>query len=205
MTAVAPVSQLLKKEQTPRRVSLEAYFRAEEKAVYKSEFHDGKIFKMAGGTFNHDKLANMAITLMNVFVETSDINYHVNGSDLKIRIDAINRIVYSDALVICERPEFFEGRKDTITNPLIIVEVTSPSTKNYDRHDKFAAYRTIPSFREYVIISQERKLVTVFTRQTDNSWLLRDYEGDESTAILRALHDCPLELRRLYRGIEMSD
>lgn len=192
-----------KKVSIDRIYSLEKYFQREEKALHKSEYHNGKIIRMPGGTFNHDVLGTKASTLLNNFVDDNDLNYFVNGSDIKIRIDAYDRVVYPDAAVICEKPIYFENRKDTILNPLIIVEVLSDSTDKYDRGDKFEFYRTLESFKEYVLINQKRKLVTVYTKQSDHTWLMRDYIGEESIAILYALHECPLPLKRLYRGLEM--
>lgn len=159
---------------------------------------------MAGGTFNHDNLAGKAVTLINLFLEENDLAYLVNGSDTKIRIEQYNKFVYPDAVVICEKPEFYQNRKDTITNPLLIVEVLSDSTKNYDRTLKYEYYRTIPSFKEYVLVHQDNKHVSVYTKQTDNTWIVRDYDGDGATAILYAIQECPLPLKRLYRGLEIS-
>jgi Uma2 family endonuclease len=184
-----------------RRVSLDAYFRAEEKSLEKNEYHNGIILKMAGGTFNHDSLSMKTGTLMNVFVEENNLDFFINGSDLKIRIEEYDKIVYSDALVICEKPIYFANRKDTIINPILIVEVLSDSTQNFDRTTKFEMYRTLPSFREYVLIHQDRKQVSVWTRQTDGTWNLKDYKGDDAVAILHHIHDCPLPLKRLYRNL----
>ncbi len=158
---------------------------------------------MAGAKLNHNLLAQQAANLMGNFVFDNDFKYKVSNSDTKIRIEAANKVVYPDAVVICEKPEFFKGRQDTITNPLLIVEVSSDSTKEYDRDTKFDYYRTIPSFKEYVLISQERKHVTVYTKQADSTWILRDYDSEEATAILYALHNCPLPLKRLYWGVEI--
>ena len=198
---LAPIKKETKQE---RRYLLEEYFKREEKALHKHEFHNGIIKAMAGGTFNHDNLATNVSTLLNVFVYEKNFNYFVNGSDTKIRIEDYNKVVYSDALVICEQPEYFEAREDTITNPLIIVEVLSDSTKNYDKTLKFDMYRSIPSFKEYVLVHQDRQKLTVFTKQIDATWVLKDYEGEEAVAILHALHDCPLSLKRLYRGLKLK-
>ena len=160
---------------------------------------------MAGGTFNHDNLAVKTTTLLNLFVFENDYPYFVNGSETKIRIDAYNKIVYPDALVVCEGPQYFANREDTIVNPLIIIEVLSDSTKKYDKTTKFEMYRTIPTFREYVLIHQERKHASVYTKQDDGNWLLRDYDGEEAVAILYALHNCPLPLNRLYRGLKLKN
>jgi Uma2 family endonuclease len=199
---LAPI--LEKKAQQPRLISLEAYFRAEEKAVNKHEYHNGIVIAMAGGTFNHDNLATQTTTLLNNFVFDNQYDYSVNGSETKIRIDAYNKIVYPDALVICEEPIYFQKRTDTILNPLLIVEVLSDSTKKFDKTTKFDMYKTISSFKEYVLIYQDKKRVLVYTKQHDNTWLLRDYDGDDAIAILYALHNCPLPLNRLYHRIKMK-
>ena len=189
----------------PQKVSIEEYFRAEEKSIYKHEYHDGIIKKMAGGTFNHDNLAGKVVTFINLFLEENNLLYLVNGSDTKIRIEQYNKFVYPDAVVICEKPEFYQNRKDTITNPLVVVEVLSDSTKEYDRTLKYEYYRTIPSFKEYVLVHQDRKHVSVYTKQPDATWIVRDYDGDDATAILYAIQQCPLSLKRLYKGLEIAN
>jgi Uma2 family endonuclease len=186
-----------------KEVSIDAYFKAEEKSISKHEYHNGKIILMAGGTFIHDNLANKAITFINNFIEENELFYFVNGSDTKISIEQCNKFVYPDAVVICEKPIFYQNRKDTITNPLLIVEVLSDSTKEYDRNIKYELYRALPSFKEYVLIHQDIKLVGVYTKQPDNTWIIRHYEGDEATAILYTIEKCPLSLKRLYRGLDM--
>jgi Uma2 family endonuclease len=141
--------------------------------------------------------------LLDNFVEDNDLDYRVNGSDLKIRIEEFDKIVYADALVITEKAIYYNNRKDTITNPILIVEVLSDSTENFDRTSKFNYYRSLESFKEYVLVHQDRKRVSVYTKQADATWLLRDYDGDEAVAILYSIHDCPLPLKRLYRGLEL--
>ncbi len=182
-------------------MTLEAYFRAEEKAADKHEFHNGVILKMAGAKLPHNMLAQKAARLIDTFVEEKDLNYIVSNSDTKIRIEQFDKVVYPDAVVICEKPDYFQERQDIITNPLIVVEVLSKSTEKYDRTGKFDLYRTLPSFKEYMLVSQEYKHVSVYTKQPDNTWILRDYDGDEATAVLYSLHECPISLKRLYRGL----
>ena len=187
-----------------KKVSIEDYFRAEQKSIHKNEYHNGIIQPMASGTFNHDNLACKAVTLINNYFEENEYPYLVNGSDTKIRIEKYNRFVYPDAVVIYEKPEFYQNRKDTITNPLLIVEVLSDSTKDFDRTTKYEYYRSVPSFKEYVLVHQENKHVSVYTKQADNTWIVRDYDGDEATAILYAIESCPLPLKRLYRGLDIE-
>ncbi len=189
----------------PQKVSIEEYFRAEEKSIYKHEYHDGIIKKMAGGQLTHNRLAQKTANLIDSFLESNDINLLVSNSDTKIRIEQYNKFVYPDAVVICEKPAFYQNRKDTITNPLVVVEVLSDSTKDYDPTLKYEYYRTIPSFKEYVLVHQDRKHVSVYTKQPDATWIVRDYDGDDATAILYAIQQCPLSLKRLYRGLEIAN
>jgi len=172
-----------------QKVSIEDYFRLEDKSIYKHEYHNGSILKMAGRQLPHNRLAQKAATIIDSFVESNELAFIVSNSD-------------TDAVVICEKPEFYQNRKDTITNPLLIVEVLSGSTKDYDRTIKYEYYRTIPSFKEYILVHQDTKHVSVYTKQTDTTWIVRDYDGDDATAILYAIQECPLPLKRLYRGLE---
>jgi Uma2 family endonuclease len=205
MSSTATISQVLpeKKIRAERIYTLETYFQREERALYKSEYHNGKIIKNQTIPFYQGVLKTKIAILLSGFVENQDVNYLVNGSDTKIRIEDFDRVVYPDAVVICEKPIYYAERKDIIINPLVVVEVISDSSDKYDRGDKFEYYRSLESFKEYVLINQKRKLVTVYTKQSDETWLLRDYKGDDSIAILYALHDCPIPLKRLYRGLEI--
>ncbi len=202
---VKTVSAPLKKEvKQPRLYSLEEYFKREERALHKHEFFNGKIITMPGGTYNHDRLSVKITYELEGFVERNNIDFSVNGSNLKVWIENYNSAVYPDALVICEKPAFYDGREDTITNPLIVVEVLSKSTKKNDEDSKFEMYRSLESFKEYVLIHQDRKKVIVYTKQNDKTWILRDYAGQDAIAVLYALHNCPLPLSKLYKGLELK-
>ena len=202
MSAATTLLSPKKKATPPRYISIEEYFRAEEKSLHKNEYHDGIIVKMAGALLPQNRLASQVITLLNNFVYDNDFDFIVSNSDTKIRIDTFNRFVYPDAVVICEKPEYYDGREDTITNPTAVVEVLSKSTKNHDSNLKFDMYRTLPSFKEYVLIHQDRKRVSVYSKQPNNVWHLIDYDGDDAVAILQNVHDCPLPLKRLYHKLD---
>ena len=185
----------------PKYVSIEAYYRAEEKSLTKNEYHDGIIMHMAGAKLRHNLLSQKVGALMTFFIDEKDLNYKVSNSDTKIRIETFNKIIYPDALVICETPLYYNNREDTITNPLLVVEVLSTSTAKFDRTTKFEWYRTLPSFKEYVLIYQDRKHVVVWTKQKDGAWLPQDYIGEDALAVLHSLQDCPIPLKRLYKGL----
>ena len=192
-----------KKTALPRHIiSLEAYFAAEEKSLHKNEYHNGIVIKMAGALLSHNRLAQKAAKLIDNFIEDNDFNFIVSNSDTKIRIDYYDKVVYPDAVVICQEVAYFRNRKDTIINPILIVEVLSDSTKNYDKTTKFEMYRTLPSFIEYVLVHQDRKRVSVWTKQSDETWHLKDYTDDDS-AILHHIENCPLSLERLYKNLDI--
>ncbi len=184
-----------------RFFSIEEYYIREEKSLHKHEYHNGKIILIAGAKFRQNHLAHLSAFLMESFIQNNNLNFTVNNSETKIRIEKFNKIVYPDALVICKKPHFYEDREDTITNPLLVVEVLSSSTSNHDRTTKFEMYRSLSSFREYVLVYQDREHVIVWTKQNDGAWLPNDYIGLEAVAILKTIRNCPLELAKLYKDL----
>ena len=150
------------------------YLRLERQAEAKSEFHNGQLFAIAGGSLNHSLLANSIGALLRDQVPPG---CRVFNADLRIKIPASNTYTYADCSVICGEPEFSGDQQDTVLNPVLIVEVLSPSTEGYDRAKKFELYRTVASFREYLLVHQDRRRVEHYSRQDDGSWLLREYSG----------------------------
>jgi Uma2 family endonuclease len=161
----------------------EQYLEIERHADLKSEFHDGRMFAMAGGSPNHAVLSGAVIALL---YPQMPPGCRVFSSDLRIKVAAAGLYTYPDCSVICGELETFGDQKDVVLNPLLIVEVLSPSTEGYDRGKKFELYRTIPSFQEYLVVHQDRRHVEHYSKQDDGSWLLRDHVGvDGSVAIAR--------------------
>lgn len=158
---------------------------------------------MAGAKLQRNFLAQKAASLIDSFVEEHGFNYKVSNSDTKIRTEQFNKVVYPDAVVICEQTDYYRNRRDIITNPLVIVEVLSHLIEKHDRDSKFEWYRNLASFQDYVLVNQDYKRILICTRQPDNSWLLRDYNGDDTVAVLYALQNCPLPLKRLYCGLDL--
>jgi Uma2 family endonuclease len=105
--------------------------------------------------------------------------------------------------VICGEPEFYEGRNDTVTNPLVIVEILSDSIKNYDRGEKFKFYRTLPSLREYVLIDQYSMHVEQFAREETGKWILTEYQG--AAAVLKfSSIGFEVAFRELYEHVKFK-
>lgn len=181
--------------------SIEEYFELEAQSIEKLEYYDGKITKMPGASYVHNRIATNVLTALNVALVST--KFEVNNSDTKIHIPAIESFVYPDAVVICEKPLFYQNRVDTILNPLLVVEVLSPSTEDYDRGEKFYLYRSLASFKEYVIIHQNHTLVSAFFRLNEKDWRTDDV-ADLSESIHLHSVDVKLKLSDIYRGIERS-
>ncbi|NET60636.1 MAG: Uma2 family endonuclease [Symploca sp. SIO2E6] len=138
--------------------SPEEYLALEEKADCKSEYIDGEIFIMAGGSTNHNQIALNFSTELNFAFKKLD--YRVFMSDVRLWIPQRRIYTYPDVMVVVGEPEYHDNRTDTITNPRVIIEVLSPSTKGYDRNKKFEIYRTIPTFEEYLLIGENLGFVS---------------------------------------------
>lgn len=165
-----------------RYYSPEEYLALEEVAEYKSEYIDGEIVPMAGGSTNHNQIALNFSTELNFAFKKLD--YRVFMSDVRLWIPQQRIYTYPDVMVVVGEPEYYNNRTDTITNPRVIIEVLSPSTKKYDSSKKFEAYRTIPTFEEYLLLDQTRRYIEHFSKTDNKRWSFCDYdESDEAITL----------------------
>jgi len=179
----------------------EEYLELEEVAEYKSEYIDGQIISMAGGTVNHNQIALNLSTELNFAFKKQ--NYRVFMGDVRLWISQKRTYTYPDVMILAGEPEFFDNRKDIILNPQIIVEVLSKSTKGYDREDKFQAYRTISTFQEYLLIDQTRIHVDQFSKTGKKQWALREYD-EEDEAIALVTVPFKISLQDLYNKVKFE-
>ncbi len=184
----------------PKLYTFEEYLRREEKAAEKHEFYNGKIIKMAGGTHNHGEISANAISALKVVVRPLPKKFRVYSSDLKIYIEPSDIGVYPDALVICQEPVFWKNRLDVIVNPLLIVEVLSPSTQSYDRLGKFELYKMLPSFQEYVLINAEKHSVETRFREEPDLWRIKFEDNVNNNVVLRSL-GASISMADIYEDI----
>jgi Uma2 family endonuclease len=194
--AIAKQSPTQKRYYTP-----EEYLALEESAIDKSEYHDGEIVPMPGGTTNHNKLA---LNFCRKFPLTvNGQNYETFINDVRLWIPLTRRYVYPDIMVIQGEPVYHENNKTIVTNPLVIVEVLSNSTKDYDRGGKFLAYRSIPEFREYILIDQYSYHVEQFAKNSDDKWVLTEYDSEELVLILESV-EFQIPLSEIYERINFE-
>lgn len=149
------------------------YLEREAKSPNKHELRRGEIYAMAGGTPMHSLLCGNAIGALKNLVRSRGCR--VFTSDLRIHVSATGTYTYPDASVVCGPPETAKKDRNSLTNPLVLVEVLSASTEDYDRGDKFDDYRSIPSLREVLFISQRERLVQHHRRVEGDRWLLSEH------------------------------
>ncbi|WP_437830330.1 Uma2 family endonuclease [Sorangium sp. So ce1153] len=151
-------------------LSPEEYLALERASEQKHEYANGEIFAMSGCSREHSLLAgSVQRELGNALLERPR---EVHTSDMRVKIPSTGRYVYPDASVVCGDPVFEDAEVDTLMNPNVIVEVLSDSSEAYDRGDKFAQYRSVPSITDYVLVSQKAVRIEHFQRQPDGRWLL---------------------------------
>jgi Uma2 family endonuclease len=162
-----------------KRHSLTDYFDHEILSETRNEYIDGEINPMTGGT----PIQNLIIGNLATNLHGSLQNpYLVFVTDQRLWIPDRNIATYPDVMVMTEPLEYQEGRKDTLVNPILIAEILSPSTASYDRIGKFASYRTIPSFQEYLLVSQDRRYIEHFYKEGDR-WIFSAYEHDATISL----------------------
>lgn len=191
-------------EQLPRQYTIEEYLAMESQAQEKHEYYNGKVVRMSGGTDLHNEIAANIIAALKVVLKKKKEIYKLYTSDMKIQIEAFQHFVYPDAVVICKRPQFYKDRRDVIINPMLIVEVLSPTTEDYDRGMKFYKYRTLPSFQEYLLLRQDAIAATTFYREAEDLWRTNDVNGIDAQVHLRSI-DAEISLFDIYDGVDFGE
>jgi Uma2 family endonuclease len=181
---------------TPR-LTEEEYLRLERAAETKSEFVDGEMFAMSGGSRAHSALA--ANWIGELQSKLRGRNCIVFTSDLRIRTRRTGSYVYPDISVVCEEPQTNRNADDILPNPVVVIEVLSPSTEAYDRGKKFGLYREIPSLQDYILVHTDAVHVEHYSRQP-GSWLFREFSGIDASVHIASI-DCTVALKDVYEGV----
>lgn len=168
-----------------KKYSPEAYLELEDNSTERHEYIDGEILPMAGGMPNHNRILINIGAALNFALKRQP--YDVFVSDQRLWIPRKRIYTYPDVMIVQGELQLQEGRKDTLINPLIIAEVLSESTEAYDRSGKFAAYRTIPTLQEYILIDQYSFHVEQYSRTEPRKWIFSEYDGEEAELIFSAI------------------
>lgn len=182
------------------KYSVTDYLDIEEIANIKHEYFKGDIFAMTGASINHNRIREaVSQSLAN---QLMDKDCEVLGSDARIKTTS-GLYTYPDLMVICGdlMVENIHG-KETILNPLLIIEILSKTTSDYDKNAKFELYKSISSFREYILIDQYRPAVTVYYKQPDDQWSITAESNNLKDVIKLATIECSLALEHIYRRVK---
>lgn len=184
--------------QQKRYYTPEEYLEMERAASVKSEYLNGMIYAMAGSTPEHSAITANVTGV--AFAALADKPCQVYTSDLKVRTAPQGLYAYPDLTIVCGEPQFHDEKRDVLINPIVIIEVLSESTEAYDRGRKFQQYRQLESLKDYLLIAQDAPYVELYSRQPDDTWVLRTVSGLEATVSLPSI-GCTLPLSGIYRNV----
>lgn len=182
-----------------KRISPVEYLELDRIAAIRSEYYFGEIIAMSGGTESHNLIGSNINRQAGNALEQRPCRVYT--SDMRVRTTT-GVYTYPDVTIVCGKPQLEDERKDVLLNPLVIIEVLSPSTANYDRGAKFDNYRSIPSLQTYVIVAQDQPAIDCYHRQPDNrGWLLTIARGLNAVIQIPAAN-FELSLSRVYANVE---
>jgi len=184
------------------KMTTEEYLKFERASEIRHEYYDGESFAMTGAKVNHNRIAsNINRCLGN---QLADRSCDVFLSDMRVKIQEVDKYTYPDVVVVCGDLELEDDKFDTLLNPVVIIEILSNSTELYDRGEKFAHYRLIPSLQEYILVSQYHCKVEKFIRGDDGIWRIFDPYTKIDTEIKLESIDCRLLLSEIYHRVEFE-
>lgn len=174
------------------------YLRFERTSEAKHEYYRGQVYAMVGATRDHIRVVgNVFASLHRQLV---DRPCEIYMTDLRVNVSKSGLYTYPDITIVCGKALFLDDTQDTLLNPSVIIEVLSPPTENYDRGGKFELYRALDSFKEYLLVAQDRIRVEHYTRQEDGRWLLDDVQSMDAILNLTSI-GCTLALADVYAKI----
>ncbi|MFN0122594.1 MAG: Uma2 family endonuclease [Blastocatellia bacterium] len=182
-----------------QRYTIEEYIALEKGARERYEYFDGEVFCMAGASLRHTRIS--ANAFRRISDKISGRNCEAFSTEARIKVPTAPPYRYPDASVVCGevKTEMFRGQ-EMVVNPILLVEVLSPSTSAYDLHDKFLEYQSIDTFEEYLVISQEAPQITQYIRQADHKWLRMDTVDMDGEITLESL-DITLTVAEIYERV----
>ena len=186
--------------QPKTRFTPEEYLAIERQAERKSEYFNGEIFAMAGASRKHNLIVGNVFACLHRQLRKRPCEAYSN--DMRIKASSTGLYTYPDVVIVCGTPQFDDEEKDTLLNPILIIEILSKTTESYDRGAKFEQYRTLESLSDYILISQDKYHVEHFVRRLDNYWLFSETKTLHDTIDIVSI-ECKLGLEEVYEKVEM--
>lgn len=184
-------------------LSFAEYLEFEATQEEKHEYHGGEIFPVSGTSINHNRLVKQLARQLDDCLLPQKLG-EVFINDIKLRIESLDKNLYPDVMVFSTPLEYADKAHSVVTNPVLIIEVLSSSTADYDHGDKFRAYRSMPGFQEYLLVDQCQPRVEHFVKTAPHEWIFREYQGLEAQFKLDCV-DCTLILEELYRTVVFDE
>ena len=180
----------------------EEYLRLERAAETKSEYLDGEMISMPGASGAHNLIVlNLLVLLGNEFF---DRPFEVYPSEMRVKVRPTGLYSYPDIVAVTSGPRFEDQHVDSLLNPILLIEVLSPSTESYDRGRKFSHYRAVESLQEYILVAQAECRVEQYARQADGKWLYTESTEPNGSIELTSVA-CRLPLARIYHKVEFEN
>ncbi|GAB4212443.1 MAG: Uma2 family endonuclease [Roseiflexaceae bacterium] len=182
-------------------ITPEEYLAQERERDYRSEYLDGRVYAQAGGSRRHNLIVASVIAAL--YAQLRGRTCELFPSDMRVHVPGTRFYAYPDVSIACPPLLFDDQRQDTLLNPVVLIEVLSPSTENFDRGRKFRLYRELESFQEYLLIAQDNLHVEHYVRQPDQQWLFVEYEDRAATVQINSV-GCILALSDIYERIDFN-
>ncbi len=180
-------------------ITKEEYYKLADESLEKLEYHNGALVAMAGGTSEHSLVATRIGRLLDERLDGK--NCYVYNSDMAVFVEKFNLFLYPDASVVCGPRQFEDEGRRRLLNPSLIIEVLSESTETYDRSDKFAYYRSLPSFKEYILLSSTKIWVESYFREDKDLWRIFSAGRKDAMLPIRSL-DLEIKVADIYAKTE---
>jgi Uma2 family endonuclease len=180
-------------------LSPEEYLALERKSEIKHEYFAGEMFAMVGASRRHNLIAANIIRILGNQLLNRPCN--VYPSDMRVKVRSTGKYTYPDVIVACEEEQFDDEEKDTLLNPVVIIEILSDSTEAYDRGKKFEQYRSIESLTEYLLVAQDTHRLEQYVRQSNREWRYSEFRSVEDIVNISVI-GCELVLKDVYAKVE---
>lgn len=200
---INPLAVLAVEKKMPRRYTLAEYLRREENSSERHEYYDGIIKKVPMARTPHNLIITNVSTALDTVFENQNKDFYVMSNSQLVYLPGLNFSLYPDVLVVAENLMHFDTNQVLLINPILIVAVLSRSTRSYDRKQKFEEYKTLDSFKEYVLVDQNNCFVETRFRKRPDTWVENQYTSLNDSVVLNSV-GCSIDVAKIYRRIVLK-
>lgn len=186
------------------KMTVAEYLEFERDSKIRHEFIDGEIYAMAGASPSHNRIVmNLSVSM---FDPVNNKGCEIFGENQRLALEKVKDrdYLYPDISVVCDEPEFTDDNPQALKNPILVIEVLSPSSQKFDSDEKFSLYRQIETFREYVLVWQDKAKIARYYLNDDDIWEFSDATGQDSSILFKSI-DCTLSLTDVYRRVTFDN